>query len=379
MQSVSGRRPFYRIMAMGLVSLLLVGLGAFTVQSGEKIVHPDAVKKARRVLITLDTLDTMDRLPGDLSPLPKVKSPRDNPTTAEKVELGKMLFFDPRLSGNDHWACSTCHNPSLGFSDGLPRSLGFGDEQELDRHTPTVLNIAFNSLQFWDGRAATMEEQAVAPIQAEREMNSNPKKLERKLNAIPEYKERFKKVFGRRVTMENIGKAIAAFERTLVTGDSPFDRYMKGDKNALTVQEKRGLILFISKAGCTQCHNGENLTDNKFHNIGVPPAGPAKDDLGRYNVTKSEVDKRAFKTPSIRNISMTPPYMHNGVLATLDEVVDFYNKGGGDDPNQSPKIFKLGLTRQEKRDLVAFLMTLTGDMPIVSYPQLPQVATLSKR
>lgn len=379
MQSVRQRKHFHRLTAVGLASLLLVTWGGDLASSGETIVHPDAVKKARRVLITLDILDTINALPGELGPLPKVQAPRDNPMTAEKIELGKMLFFDPRLSGNDHWACATCHNPSLGFSDGLRRSLGFGDETELDRHAPTVLNVAYNSLQFWDGRAATMEEQAVAPIQAEREMNSDPRKVVRKINAISEYKDRFKKVFGRRATMENIGKAIAAFERTLVTGDSPFDRYMKGDKNALTTQEKRGLILFVSKAGCTQCHNGTNLTDNKFHNVGVPPAGPAKEDLGRYNVTKSERDKRAFKTPTLRNITMTPPYMHNGAFGTLEEVVEFYNKGGGPDPNLSPKIFELHLTRNEQRDLIAFLMTLTGDMPIVSYPQLPQVATTASR
>lgn len=363
------------VLMTAIVSVGLLNLFPDPVQSSEGIVHPDTVQKARRTLITLDTLDTMNALPGDLSPLPEVVSPKDNPMTPAKVELGKMLFFDPRLSANDHWACATCHNPSLGFSDGLPRSLAFGDETELDRHTPTVLNTAYNTVQFWDGRAKTMEEQAVGPIQAPREMNSRPEDVEKKINAIPEYRERFMKVFGEPANLKNIGKAIAAFERTLVTRDSPFDRYMKGDKNTLTVQEKRGLILFVSKAACTQCHNGPNLTDNQFHNIGVPQVGPAKDDTGRYAVTKDEKDMRAFKTPTLRNVSMTPPYMHNGAFKTLEEVVDFYNKGGGNDPNVSPKIFKLNLTEQEKEDLVVFLKTLTGNVPIVSYPQLPQMAT----
>jgi cytochrome c peroxidase len=365
--------------ALFLGSVLIAGLAFVGVGFTESIVHPDAVQKARKVLITLESLDTMTTLPGEITPLPEVVAPKDNPMTPDKVELGKMLFFDPRLSGNDHWACATCHNPSLGFSDGLARSLGFGDETELDRHAPTVLNIAYNTAQFWDGRAPTMEAQAVGPIQAEREMNSKPEELEKKLNGIPEYKERFMKVFGEPVTMPNIGKAIAAFERTLVTRDSPFDRYMRGDKNALTTREKRGLILFVSKAACTQCHNGPNFTDNQFHNIGLPQVGPAKEDLGRYVVTKDEKDKRAFKTPTLRNVTLTPPYMHNGVFRTLEEVVDFYNKGGGDDPNMSPKIFKLNLTDKEKEDLVVFLKTLTGHLPIVSYPQLPQVATVSKK
>jgi cytochrome c peroxidase len=154
---------------------------------------------------------------------------------------------------------------------------------------------------------------------------------------------------------------------------------MIGNKSALTAQEKRGLILFVSKAACTRCHNGSNFTDNQFHNLGVPPAGPLKEDLGRYAVTKVEKDKRAFKTPTLRNITLTPPYMHNGAIKTLEEVVDFYNNGGGDDPNKSEQIFKLNLTDKEKEDLMAFLKALTGNLPIISYPQLPQAATVSKK
>ncbi len=365
------------VLFISLVSVGLLAIFTKPVESSEPIVHPDAVQKARRVLITQELLDTMTTLPGEISPLPEMTAPKDNPMTPAKVELGKMLFFDPRLSGNDHWACSTCHNPSLGFSDGMARSRAFGDETELGRHAPTVLNAAYNTAQFWDGRAKTMEEQAIGPIQAPREMNSDPKEMEKKINAFPEYQERFKKVFGEPANLNNIGKAIATFERTLITRDSPFDRYMRGDKNALTTQEKRGLILFISKSACTQCHNGPNFSDNQFHNIGLPQVGPLKEDLGRYAVTKDEKDKKAFKTPTLRNVTFTPPYMHNGVFKTLEEVVDFYNKGGGEDPNKSTKIFKLNLTDKEKEDLVAFLKTLTGTLPIVSYPQLPQTATAS--
>ena len=367
------------ILLVGLVSLGLLILLGDPVWSIDTVVHPDTLQKVKRTLITMEVLDTIVKLPGDIAPLPEVNAPKENPMTPAKVELGKMLFFDPRLSGNDHWACSTCHNPGLGYSDGMARSLGFGDETELGRHAPTILNSTYNTAQFWDGRAATLEEQAMGPIQAGREMNSNPKDLEKKINAIPEYKERFMKIFGEPASLPNIGKAIATFERTLVTRDSPFDRYMIGDKNALTAPEKRGLILFVSKAACTQCHNGINFTDNQFHNIGLPQVGPLKEDMGRYGITKIEKDKRRFKTPTLRNVALTPPYMHDGVFKTLEEVVDFYNKGGGNDPNKSAKILKLNLSDQEKEDLIAFLKSLTGNLPIVTFPQLPQVATATKR
>ncbi len=327
--------------------------------------------KARRTVISLSTLDQMTRLPGELGPLPPVPIPANNPQTAAKVELGKMLFFDPRLSGNDHWSCATCHNPSFGYSDGLPRSLGFGDEQELGRHSPTLINSAYSTSQFWDGRAATMEEQVAGPIVASREMNSDPLQMIGEITDIPFYDAKFKEVFGGPPSMKTVGMAIAAFERTIVTGESTFDRYTKGDKQALTEQEKRGLILFVSKAACTQCHSGPNFTDSRFHNIGVPQEGPNAVDLGRYEVTKDPKDKGAFKVPGLRSIAMTAPYMHTGVFGTLEEVVAFYNQGGGAGPGKSPKILKLNMNDAEQQDLVAFLRTLTGELPRIIPPQLP--------
>lgn len=329
------------------------------------------VQKARRTLISISSLDQMTRLPGELGPLPPVPIPASNPQTAAKVELGKMLFFDPRLSANDHWACSTCHSPSFGYGDGLPRSLGFGDEKELGRHSPTIINVAYNSSQFWDGRAATMEDQAVGPIVASREMNSNPQQMIGEITDIPFYNTKFKEVFGGPPNMKNVGMAIAAFERTIVTGESKFDKYAKGDKKILTEQEKRGLILFVSKAACTQCHNGPNFTDSSFHNLGVPQEGPNAVDLGRFEVTKDPKDKGAFKVPGLRSIAMSPPYMHTGVFGTLEEVVKFYNQGGGASPDKSPKILKLNMNDAEQQDLVAFLKTLTGELPEVIPPQLP--------
>jgi cytochrome c peroxidase len=216
-----------------------------------------------------------------------------------------------------------------------------------------------------------MEDQATGPIVAAREMNSNPQQMINEISDIPYYNEQFKKVFGGPPSMKNVGMAIASFERTLVTGDTRFDRYEKGDKKALTAQEKRGLVMFISKAACTQCHNGPNFTDSSFHNIGAPQEGPAKEDVGRFAVTKDPKDKGAFKVPTLRNIEMTAPYMHTGAFDTLDEVVDFYNKGGGSHPNKSPKMLPLNLTDAEKKDLVAFLKALTGDLPQIVPPQLP--------
>jgi len=282
-----------------------------------------------------------------------------------------MLFFDPRLSGNNHWACATCHNPALAFGDGLPTSLGFGDEKPLGRHTPALYNLAYNPFQFWDGRAISLEEQAKMPIQSPREMNSHPDDLIKKISAIPGYRSRFLEVFGEEPTFDNLAKAIAAFERTLTSKNSAFDRYVMGERNALNPQEKMGLILFLSKAACSRCHNGPNFTDNQFHNLGLPQVGPLKTDLGRYQVTGKERDKRAFKTPTLRNTVLTAPYMHNGIFETLEEVMDFYNQGGEHDPLKSEDIFPLDLTDQEKKDVIAFLRALNGDLHLVAPPLLP--------
>jgi cytochrome c peroxidase len=313
----------------------------------------------------------MAKLQGDIGPLPAVPVPADNSQTQDKIELGKMLFFDPRLSGDNKISCSTCHDPSKGFADGKARAIGFGGK-ELGRHSPTVLNAAYNTAQFWDGRSPSLEDQATKPIEATGEMNLPRQAMAGRLVSIPEYKKQFRELFGEDPTLENVGKAIASFERTIIAPEAPFDRYARGDKQALNPQEKRGLILFMSKAACTQCHNGPNFTDNKFHVLGVPQKGPLAEDMGRYDVTKDEKDKGAFKTPSLRNIALTAPYAHDGAFGTLDEVVEFYNQGGGSVPNKSPKLLKLHLTKQEKSDLVAFLKTLTGTQPVVSIPQLPK-------
>jgi len=297
-------------------------------------------------------------LAGLIEPLPAIPPiPADNTMTPEKVELGKMLFFDPLLSGSKWISCATCHNPAMGFTDRLPRALGHG-MSEGPRNTPTVLNAAFIKPQFWDGRAATLEEQALGPIQADVEMKHSLEGAVEDINKMPEYVEMFRKVFGgdKPVTPENIAKAIAAFERTVITPDSPLDRYLEGDVQALSPEAARGFQLFQDK-GCIACHNGPALTDGGFHIIKVPGSV----DLGRYNVTKEESDKYSFRTPTLRNVALTWPYMNNGSVATLREAVEVMGR----------EALHTNLSPEEVSDIEAFLNALTGDMPRFEYPILP--------
>jgi cytochrome c peroxidase len=341
-------------------ALLITGIARFA--RAAPSVEDD---KSEETVLSTQWLDEMSSLPGDLTALPAV-APGTSDNQVE-LELGKLLFFETRLSLDKSMSCATCHDPAKGFADGKALATGFAGK-ELKRHSPTILNSAFNSLQFWDGRSPSLEDQALKPITNPDEMNLvNAELAIERLNQVARYRELFQKAYGQGPTLTGIAKAISAFERTLITPDSRFDKYIKGDKNALAPAEKRGLLLFISKASCSQCHNGVNLTDNEFHNLGHSRSG----DLGRFQITKADKDKAAFKTPTLRNIELTAPYMHQGSLKTLEEVVDYYNRGGDTGPNKSSMIVKLFLTKQEKRDLVAFLKTLTGDLPQVQTPQLP--------
>jgi cytochrome c peroxidase len=304
-------------------------------------------------------LDSMRELPNGLGALPPVVAPADNPQTPQKIALGKTLFFDKQLSGDRTMSCATCHDPDKGFSDGRVKAIGFGGK-ELPRHSPTVLNAAYNSFQFWDGRATSLEEQARGPITSAAEMNlADESELIRRLQADPRYQWKFEEVFGEGPSLSNVARAIAAYERTLVTRNSRFDRYARGDKKALTHEEKEGLALFLGKARCSQCHSGPNFTDNKFYNLGVAEAS----DAGRYVVTKQADDLGAFKTSGLRDVTRHAPYMHDGSLATLEAVVNYYDRGGDEAKNKSQLMTRLELTPEEKRNLVAFLRSLTGEMP----------------
>lgn len=295
-----------------------------------------------------------------------------NASTPEKVELGRLLFFDPVLSQKNDMSCATCHNPDLGFTDGKGQAVG-DNGTVLPRSAMSLWNVTYNTNFFWDGRAATLEEQTDTPLTNKNEMASTPEDIESELQAIPEYASLFEKAFGSKdsVTYENVQNAIAAFERSLVTNNSPFDKYAAGDVTALTPAQRRGLGLFRSAATrCFECHSAPTFSDDSFSITGVPDLPGQAHDTGRLEIESTSLDG-AFKAPTLRNIALTSPYMHNGAFATLEEVVDFYAKGGGrDDGIENVDIHVIGfdLTPQEKEDLVAFLYALTDESNV---PEIP--------
>jgi cytochrome c peroxidase len=299
-----------------------------------------------------------------------IPAPPDNTPNADRINLGRALFFDPRLSGSGFLSCASCHNPGLGWSDGL--ATGFGhDFKRLGRATPTILNTVYQPLLMWDGRKPSLEDQALGPIEAAGEMNMPLEELGKRLSAINGYHAMFDKAYpGEGISKETVGKAIASFERTVVSTTSLFDLWRKGDKKAISVSAQRGFELFQNKAACVKCHQGFNFTDNGFHNIGVRSLTDT-DDEGRFAHRKVKILKGAFKTPTLRDIELTAPYMHNGLYKTLDEVVEHYDRGGDVKTNLSPNMAPLGLSEQEKKDLVAFMKTLTGTPMRVEMPHLP--------
>ncbi|HTC81355.1 MAG TPA: cytochrome c peroxidase [Acidimicrobiia bacterium] len=301
-----------------------------------------------------------------LGPVPV---PADNPQTPEKVALGKLLFFDPRLSGGNTIACATCHRAGTGLTDGLPRSIGASGE--MTRNAMTLWNVAYMHAIHSDGSRASLEEQADKAIPGPAMAQPYPALLA-ELGAVPEYRQRFGRAFPDGITEANIAKSIAAFERTLLTFNSPYDRYRAGDKGALTAEQKEGLDLFFSsRTGCSSCHVAPLFTDNAFHNLGVPQVGPKVVDNGRSDITHNPADLGAFKTLTLRNVELTGPYMHDGVFATLDQVVAFYVGGGGPSPNKDPLIRPLDLDTKEQKALVAFLRSLTDPTARLTPPKLP--------
>ncbi len=296
--------------------------------------------------------------------------PKDNPLTKEKVALGKWLFFDKRLSANETIACASCHIPALAFTDGQPVSTGI-HRQQGGRSAPTAINRVFSAAQFWDGRVATLEAQSVGPFASPVEHGlPNHDALVAKVNTIAGYRPLFEHAFGKTpVTVDLIGKAIASFQRTLLSGNSPYDRFSQADEaGALSENAQNGFRVFLGKGQCLRCHFGFNFTDEQFHNLGV---GWEQDerDVGRYAVTKEPNDRGAFKTPTLREIARTAPYMHDGSLATLRQVIDFYDRGGTPNPHLDPAVKPLKLTEREKDDLVEFLYALNGEGWAVEPPR----------
>jgi cytochrome c peroxidase len=334
-----------------------------------------------------------------------ISIPSDNPLTRAKVELGRQLYFDTRLCADSTVSCASCHAPDQGYAANTPTGVGIGG-QKGGRNSPVSYNRILSSLQFWDGRAGTLEAQAVGPIANPIEMGNTHEECVATLKKIEGYQLQFAAIFKDGVTIDNVGRALAAFERTLVTNPSPADyyepllafesrfpdevkdlkafaeddaenfaRYKKlkdaSDAHPISESAKRGRALFFgNKASCTACHVGANFTDEKFHNLGVG-MDAAKPDLGRFDVTKDPKDKGAFKTPTIRNVALSPPYMHDGSQKTLEEVVEWYDKGGHPNANLSDKVKKLNLTKQEKADLVAYMKSLTGEFTKVRHDRLP--------
>jgi cytochrome c peroxidase len=287
--------------------------------------------------------------------------PADNPLTNEKIELGRLLFFDKRLSQDNTIACASCHLAKFGFTDGKPVSTGIRG-QKGGRSAPSSINRVFSSAQFWDGRAATLEAQSVGPFTNPIEHGfANYDVMRAKMMKLAGYRKLFKQVFDEDITIDNVGRAIASFQRTVLSGNSPADRFDQGQEaGAISAEAQHGLLLFREKARCTKCHSGFNFTDEKFHNLGLG-WDDNKVDLGRYMVTKIAEDIGAFKTPTLREIARSAPYTHDGRFKTLEEVVNFYNQGGVKNPHQDPLIIPLELTDEEKRDLVQFLHTLNGE------------------
>ena len=282
--------------------------------------------------------------------------PTGNPLTGAKVELGRRLFFDPILSADGRVSCSSCHRPEHAFSDTVAVSPGvFG--REGNRNAPTVLNVAYGRFFFWDGRATTLEEQVVLPIQNPKEMDMSLDDVVQRLRQHTEYDRAFQQALGEGASSTNLARALASYLRMLRSGDAPIDRYYSGDTDALSRAAQRGFRLFIGRADCTACHLGPTFSDQKFHNTGV---SWGSGDLGRYTVTGVEEDRGAFKTPTLRNVAETAPYMHDGSIGTLEEVIEFYTRGGKQNPHLDPEIRRIDLTHQEKQALLEFLHALSG-------------------
>jgi cytochrome c peroxidase len=298
--------------------------------------------------------------------LPPVQWPEENPYSTAKVELGRYLYFDNRLSSDATVSCASCHSPEKAFTDGAPVSTGIGG-QKGGRSAPTVINRAYSTLQFWDGRAPSLEEQAKGPIANPIEMTSEKTAdsahaaVVKRLRGVPGYMKLFEKAFGKKeITIDHVAQAIATFERTVLSGNAPYDRYQAGDKKAMSDSQVRGMDVFFNKAACDSCHLGFNFTDGSYVNIGIGMDQP-NPDLGRFVVSKQDEDKGAFKTPTLREVEHHSPYMHDGSIKTLDDVVEHYDKGGIKNPHLNERIKPLKLTAQDKKDLVAFLKALSGE------------------
>ena len=342
------------------------GLGLFgfaTIGNGAAVVG-----ETRRIDLAQKPPSGIDALKEQYRRPPTIPFPKDNLYTSEKAALGKKLYFDPRLSVSMAQSCASCHSPGFGWGDGLSVGVGNGMAR-LGRHSPTIVNAAWGAIFMWDGRLATLEDQALGPIQSAGEMNLPLDQLVERLNAIPEYKPLFETAFpGQKIDPKTLAAAIATYERTVVSERAPFDAWIEGNERAISDEAKRGFAVFNGKAQCSSCHEGWNFTNDGFQDIGLPSA-----DIGRGQFMPGVVKmEHAFKTPGLREIGRRSPYMHDGSLATLEAVVEHYDHAGVDRPSRSDLMKPLGLSTQEKSELVAFLKTLTSDFDPTIVPVLPR-------
>lgn len=357
------KRAVRPLLGYGVLAVwaVLVGCAAYAVTSGAGAApEPTATTAAHDIAALKRKFVRPDATPY----------PKSNPHSPEKEALGKALFFDPRLSRSGSVSCATCHNPSLGWTDGLPRAVGFG-MATLPRRTPAVRNLAWGAAFQWDGRANSLETQARMPITAPDEMNMTMELVVERLKAAAGYAPLFAQAFGGDdpVNARNVTAALATYQRTLVSGEAPFDRWIAGDETAIAPEAKRGFVLFNGKANCAACHAGWRFTDDSFHDIGLT----ASDDRGRGKFAPPSVVamQNAFKTPSLRDLRMQGPYMHDGQLRSLTDVIEHYAKGGEKRPSLSFEMKPIDLSDDERRQLVAFLETLKAEPIPVALPQLP--------
>jgi cytochrome c peroxidase len=301
-------------------------------------------------------------------------APDDNKWSEHKAELGKKLFFEPRLSGTGQVTCASCHMPERGWEDGQPTAVRYGGKV-MPVATPTLVNIGYNSIFMWDGRMPSLEKQAFTgqgkPADLNAMSNVEPEVAIARLNGVKGYRTAFEQAFpGEGLTRETVAKAIASFERTIVSNDSPFDRWVWGNASAMSEPQVRGFGIFVGKGNCATCHAAPNFTDNGFHNIGLKSYAEPNHQPGRFKERPVKLMDGAFKTPTLRDIALRAPYFHDGSAKTLMEVVEHYDRGGDVKTNLSPDMRPLQLTREEKEDLVQFLFALTSPHKPFVYPVL---------
>jgi cytochrome c peroxidase len=348
--------PVVAAVALGLIGFANLSFGAAIVGEMRR------TEPSPKAAVAIDAMKAEYRRPA-LIPFPK-----ENPYTPDKASLGKKLYFDTRISVTSAQSCASCHSPGFGWGDGLAVGVGHG-MAKLGRHSPTIVNAAWGGIFMWDGRLANLEEQALGPIQSPGEMNMPIEQLMERLGTIAEYKPLFAAAFpGDGLSPKSLAAAIATYERTVVSEEAPFDLWIEGNEQAISDEAKRGFVLFNTKAQCSSCHEGWNFTNDGFQDIGLPSA-----DVGRGQFLPQVIKmKHAFKTPGLREIARRGPYMHDGSIATLEQVVGHYDQGGEQRPSRSDLVKPLGLTPQEKSELVAFLKTLTSNLDPTTVPVLPR-------